>query len=130
MKKVMVVLSLLASFTALSQSHKYSFEDLVGSWRNKSGAGLDVVDSNTIYIVNGGHRKLAKATVSGFDKNPLSLTLSVKKTSRVVTLKSLLLFVNDDTLQWQVFDTDTKPVSLRSGRGNMLFLKKIEARSN
>ena len=130
MKKTILVLSLLVSLTAFSQKEKYSFSNLTGTWRNKSGAGLDVVDSNTIYIVHGGRRKLAKASYFDFSKNPVSLHLSVTNASRVVTLKSLLVFVSDNMLQWQVFDTDTRPVSFRYDKGDMLFLKKIEERNN
>ena len=126
----MVVLSLFVSLTVFSQAGKYSFTNLIGTWRNKSGAGLDVVDSNTIYIVHGSQRKLASASLSDFSKNPVSLNLAVKDSSRVVTLKSLLLFMNDNTLQWQVFDTDTKPVNFRYDKRDMLFLKKIEELNN
>jgi hypothetical protein len=130
MKKMIVALSLLVSLTVFSQTKQYGFKNLVGTWRNSNGTGLDVVDSNTIYIVNGSQRKLASASLSNFSKNPVSLNLSVKDSSRAVTLKSLLLFVNDNMLQWQVFDAGTKPVSFRYDRGDMLFLKKIEELNN
>lgn len=126
----MVALSLFVSLTALSQKENYSFSNLVGTWRNRTGAGLDVVDSNTIYIVHGGQRKLAKASLSDFTKNPISFNLAVAGDSRVMTLKSLLLFLNDKTLQWQVFDTETKPVNFRYNKGDMLYLKKIEELNN
>ena len=52
MKKMIVVFSLFLSLTALSQQEKYSFKNLVGTWRNSTGVGMDVVDSNTVYIVH------------------------------------------------------------------------------
>ena len=130
MKKMILALSLFTSLTVFSQKEKYSFSNLIGNWRNSKGSGLDVVDSNTIYIVHGGQRKLAQASLSDFSKNPVSLNLSVKDASHVTTLKSLLLFVNEKMLQWQVFDTETKPVSFRYDKGDMLFLKKIEELNN
>jgi hypothetical protein len=130
MKKMMVALSLFVSLTVFSQKEKYSFKSLIGNWRNSKGSGLDVVDSNTIYIVHRNQRKLAKASLSDFTTNPVSLHLAVNDASHVITLKSLLLFVNDNMLQWQVFDTETRPVSFRYDKGDMLFLKKIEELNN
>lgn len=130
MKKTMAALSLFISLTAISQAEKYSFKNLIGTWRNSKGAGLDVVDSNTIYIVHADQRRLATASLSDFSRNPILLNLAVKDASRVITLKSLLLFVNDNMLQWQVFDKESKPVSFRYDRRDMLFLKKIEELNN
>ena len=126
MKQMIVVLSLFVSVTVFSQSEKYSFENLVGSWRNSSGVGLDVVDSNTVFIVRGDHRIQASALLSDFKRNPAYLNLSIKDSMKTVVLKSLVLFVNDNTLQWQVFDSQTRPVSFRYDKGDMLFLKRID----
>ncbi len=130
MKKIVFTLSLLISLQLVSSAQKYGFENLAGTWRNSKGAGLDVVDSNTVYIVHGGQRMRAVARLSDFSKNPVWLNLLVKDSSHVFTLKSLLLFVNDNTLQWQLFDSDTKPANYRYDKGDMLFLKKIEPLTN
>ncbi len=130
MKKMLFILFLSLSLQFISSAQKYTFANLAGSWRNANGAGLDVVDSNTFYIVNGGQRRLASARLSDFTKNPVSLNLAVKDSSRTITFKSLLLFVNETMLQWQVFDTYTKPVSFRYDKGDMLFLRKVEERNN
>ena len=37
----------------------------------------------------------------------------------------MLLMLGDDVLQWQVFDSETKPVSYNYRRGDMLFMKRI-----
>lgn len=127
MKKMMTVLSLFAALNGWAQTkEEHSMSDLMGTWRNGSGAGLDIVDSNTVYIVCGGQRKKAFATVSDIRKNPVNFNLTVRDSSKVVTLKGLLLIVNDDMLQWQVFDSDTKPASFSYNRGDMLFLKRID----
>lgn len=115
----------------VSKEEKHSFQDFVGSWRNKSGAGLDIVDSNTVYIVRGNQRKLAMSTLSDINKAPITFNLTVKDSAKVVTLKGLLMLVGDNLLQWQVFDTETKPASYRAGgRGDMLFLKRIDKLMN
>lgn len=133
MKKMMVALSLFTTLAAGAQSREegsreeHKMQDLVGSWRNSSGAGLDIEDSNTVYIVRGDQRKRAAATLSDLRKNPVSFNLTVKDSSRLVTLKGVLLIVNDNMLQWQVYDSETKPVSYTSNsRGDMLFLRRID----
>ena len=139
MKKMIVVLSLLFSVSGWAQEkedepkeakEEHSFQDLVGAWRNKSGAGLDFVDSNTVYIVRGDQRRLAKATISDVNKVPVTFNLTVRDSSKLVVLKGLLMLVSDNTLQWQVFDTETKPASFTSTRGDMLFLKRIDKLTN
>jgi hypothetical protein len=137
MKKMMMVLSFFISLNGFAQSEEteaqasskveHSFQDLVGSWRTKGGAGLDIVDSNTVYIVRGGLRKLAMATLSDVNKAPVTFNLTVKDSAKVVTLKGLLMLVGDNLMQWQIFDSETKPASYTSNtRGDMLFLKRIE----
>jgi hypothetical protein len=127
MKKMITVLSLFAALNGWSQTkQEHSMTDLVGTWRNGSGAGLDIVDSNTVYIVRGEQRKLAYANVSDVRRNPVNFTLTVRDSSKAITLKGLLLIVNDDMLQWQVFDSETKPASFSYGKGDMLFLKRID----
>ncbi|RYZ28526.1 MAG: hypothetical protein EOO10_09270 [Chitinophagaceae bacterium] len=137
MKKMMMVLSFFVSVGGFAQSgeseahvnskEEHSFQDLVGSWRTKGGAGLDIMDSNTVYIVRGGLRKLAVATLSDVNKAPVTFNLTVKDSSKVVTLKGLLMLVGDNLMQWQIFDSETKPASYTSNtRGDMLFLKRID----
>jgi hypothetical protein len=131
MKKVAVVLSLFVVMTVQAQTGpKRTVQELVGMWRNKSGAGLDIVDSNTVYIVRGHQRKLAFATLSDVHKSPATFTLTVKDSFKITTLKSLLLLVKDDVLQWQLFDSETRPVSFSYRRGDMLFLKRIDRLTN
>src|ERR1051325_147520 len=123
MKKMLFVAMLfgMLSVTANAQK-KYNFENLKGNWRNSEGAGLDIVDSNTIYIVYGEQRRLVTRSKADFSKSPVWLDLAVKDSSSLVTLKSLLFFVNDDLIQWQVFDKDTRPANFSTDKGDMLFL--------
>ena len=131
MKKMLFVLMLfgMLSVTANAQK-KYSFENLKGNWRNSEGAGLDIVDSNTIYIVYGEQRKLVTRSKADFSKSPVWLDLAVKDSSSLVTLKSLLFFVNDDLIQWQVFDKETRPAYFSTDKGDMLFLRRVEKMMN
>jgi hypothetical protein len=131
MKKVIVALAFFLSIGIVTNAQKkYSFENLKGSWRNSSGAGLDIVDSNTIYIVYGTQKKLVTRSKADFSKSPVWLDLAVKDSIHVTTLKSLLLFVNEDLLQWQVFDSETRPAYFSTDKGDMLFLKRVPEMMN
>ena len=131
MKKVIIALALFISMIGVADAQKkYSFQNLKGSWRNRNGAGLDIVDSNTIYIVYGTQKKLVTQSRADFSKTPVWLDLAVKDSGKVTTLKSLLLFVNDDLLQWQVFDSETRPAYFNANSGDMLFLKRVEEMMN
>lgn len=131
MKKMLFVLMLFVSLSITADAQKkYSFDNLKGSWRNSEGAGLDVVDSNTIYIVHGEQRRLITHSRADFSKSPVWFDIAVKDSSNTVTLKSLLYFVNDDLIQWQVFDKDTRPAYFSTDRGDMLFLRKVEKMMN
>lgn len=131
MKKVLVGLVFLLSMNVAVQAQKkYSFANLKGSWRNSSGAGLDIVDSNTIYIVYGSQKKLVTRSRADFSKSPVWLDLAVKDSTHLITLKSILLFVNEDLLQWQVFDSETRPAYFSTDKGDMLFLKRVSEMMN
>lgn len=131
MKKVILVLVLFLMMNGVVHAQKkYNFENLKGSWRNSSGAGLDIVDSNTIYIVYGEQKKLVSRSKADFSKSPVWLDLAVKDEKRVTTLKSLLLFVSEDLIQWQVFDSDTRPAYFSMDKGDMLFLKRVSEMMN
>jgi hypothetical protein len=126
MKKLIVALALFLSMGIVAEAQKsYSFDNLKGSWRNRNGAGLDIVDSSTIYIVYGTQRKLVTRSRADFSKSPVWLDLAVKDSTHTTTLKSLLLFVNEDLIQWQVFDSETRPAYFSTSRGDMLFLKRV-----
>lgn len=131
MKKILLGLLFFGMWSINANAQKkYNFDNLKGNWRNSEGAGLDIVDSNTIYIVYGEQRKLANRSKADFSKSPVWLDLAVRDSSRTVTLKSLLFFVNDDLIQWQVFDKETRPAYFSTDKGDMLFLRRVEKMMN
>ena len=83
MKKVLVALAFFLTMnTVVEAQKKYDFENLKGSWRNKQGAGLDIVDSNTIYIVYGEQKRKVTDSRADFSKSPVWLDLAVKDSSQ------------------------------------------------
>lgn len=131
MKKVIVALVFFLTMnTVVDAQKKYSFENLKGSWRNSKGAGLDIVDSANIYLVYGDQKKKITRSRADFSKSPVWFDLAVKDSSHLTSLKSLLLFVNDDLIQWQVFESDTRPAYFSMERGDMFFLKRVSQMIN
>ena len=131
MKNVIVALALFLLTGVVADAQKaYSFENLKGSWRNRQGAGLDIVDSNTIYIVYGSNKRRVSNSRIDFSKSPVWFDLAVKDSSNVTKLKSLLLFVSEDLLQWQVFESETQPAYFSTSKGDMFFLKRVPEMMN
>jgi len=120
-----VAVMLLLASTSIAQR---GFQDLVGNWEavskvNESG-GLQVIDSTKIFLVYGDHKMPITAYQADFSKVPAWFDFTVKDSTREIRLKSLLQFVNDDTIQWQIFEEDTRPVIFASDRGEMVYLKR------
>ena len=131
MKKVICLLALAMTVGTGAFAQKYNFKDLVGSWRTKEGAGLEVVDSFRIYLVYQDHKKMLVNYAADFSSNPVKFNFVVKDHSGYTTIKSNILFVNDELLQWQVIDSDTKPVNYTEGqRRNVFILRRVEERTN
>lgn len=127
MKKAMTALLVLVTLAATAQTETARDEqNMMGTWRNKSGAGLDIVDSGTVYVVrSGGEREKVPALWTTGTKPQLTLVLTKKDSASTTTVKTTLRLVNEDTMQWKVLESETKPVSFRYREGEMIFLKRI-----
>lgn len=131
MKRVICLLAMVMSLQG-AFAQKYSFKDLVGNWRTKDGAGLEVVDSFRIYVVYQDKKKLLVNYSTDFTSNPAKFNFVLRDGSGLVNVKSQMLFVNDDLVQWQVTDSDAKPVGYNGNtqRRDVLMLRRVEERSN
>ena len=127
MKKVwLAVYIMLICITASAQNRNIS--SLIGDWRavdqhNESG-GLEVTDSAHIYLVYGDEKLPITNYRLDLSQSPGWFDFTVTHNSNLVTLKSLILFVNDDLVQWQIFDGETRPVYFATDRGDMVYLKR------
>ena len=117
---------LLTSTIAIGQNR--SIESLKGVWQvvseNHESAGLEVVDSTRIYLVYADDKKAITSYKADFTKTPAWFDFTVKDSTQEVHFKSLLQFVNDDLVQWQVFEGEIRPVLFASDRGDLLYLKR------
>lgn len=127
MKNVwMAVFIMLFSISASAQNR--TVNNLVGVWmavdaRNESG-GLEVVDTSKIYLVYGEEKLPIINYTLDLSKSPGWFDFTVSHNNNTVLLKSLILFVNDDLVQWQIFDGESRPVYFASDRGDMVYLKR------
>ena len=108
--------------TGLS-AQKYSLKSLVGKWEAVDGAGIEVIDSTKIFLTYHGERKQISSYQADFSKTPCWFDFIIRDGATTITLKSLLLFVSDDLLQWQVFE-DIRPDNFDASVGNIMNLKR------
>ena len=115
-----------------SQAKK--FQNMIGSWEivgeQDSGGGLEVIDSATILIRFMGEEKKILQYKIDFSKSPYWFDFSAKDTASVSNFKSLLEFVSDDTLKWQIFADGERPDHFTSRMGELFYLKRIRPKSN
>ena len=128
MKTFIVVMLLgLFSFNNLSAQTR-DIRQLIGKWEavdseNQKG-GLEVVDSSTIYLVFGTEKKRIASYKADFTKSPVWFDFVIKDESNTLQLKSLILFVNDDLIQWQVLEGDIRPANFSQTNGEMMYLRR------
>jgi hypothetical protein len=119
--KLIIQFILILNFPAIAQ--KWNFRDLVGNWRAANGAGLQVIDSNNIFVVYENEKKKADRAFIDFKTNPSSLDFEIKDTSSTYILKTLFQFVNKDLIQWQVFEGE-RPINFTANNGELVFLRR------
>lgn len=127
MKSVLLtVFVLLLCYTARAQQR--SLQSLVGIWEavrtNNDGGGLEVVDSANLYLLFGDQKKKISTYKADFTQSPARFDFTVKDSADSLTLKSLMEFINNDLIKWQVFEGDVQPVHFVSGTGDMVYLRR------
>jgi hypothetical protein len=127
MKEIFTFLLVLMCST-FTWSQGRSFQNLVGKWEavdseNQSG-GLEILDSQQIFLVYGKERKPVASCQFDFAKSPCWFDFTIKDSTGSIALKSILLFVNDDLIQWQVFEGAARPAHFTEGAGQMVYLRR------
>ena len=127
MKSVLLgVFILLLCFSGGAQQR--SLQSLVGVWEavrtNNEGGGLEVIDSANLYLLFGDQKKKISTYKADFTQSPVRFDFTVKDSTDSLTLKSLLEFINNDLIKWQVFEGDVQPVHFVSGSGDLVYLRR------
>ena len=134
MKKIGVVLLVVAFFNTESYSQPKKFQSMIGSWEivgeQDSGGGLEIIDSATILIRFMGEEKKILHYKIDFSKSPYWFDFTAKDTATVTNFKSLLEFVGDDTLKWQIFADGERSDHFTSKSGDLFYLKRTRPKSS
>jgi hypothetical protein len=124
MKKLLVTLLIAIGLGPSVQAQTPCIKNLVGKWESPVGAGIEVVDSSHIFIVYGKDKKLVSSYQADFSKSPCWFDFTIKDSSQSFTVQSLLLFVSNDLVQWQVFDDGSRPSTFTSEKGEMVYMRR------
>lgn len=125
MKVIFTIAAMLMLSLAQGQG---KMSKLVGKWEavgaDNQGVGLEVVDSAEMYIVYGTEKKKISSYKADFSGSPGWFDFLIKDGEQMVHLKSLVNFVNDDLVQWQLFDNGTRPDHFTDKEGEILYLRR------
>jgi hypothetical protein len=128
MKKLFVFIILGFLFKYSVQGQNRSIQTLIGYWEavdaeNASG-GLEVQDSAKVFLTYGKEKKAITSFKANFSKSPAWFDFTIQDSTEKLYLKSLIHFVNDDLIQWQVFESDIRPAYFTTSGGQMVYLKR------
>jgi hypothetical protein len=123
MKKTVSALVLMLVFAMGARAQQHSFKNLVGRWESADGAGIEVLDSARIFLLYNGDKKQISSYETNFSRTPCWFDFTVRDSAENINMKSLLLFVNDELLQWQIFEGE-RPSNFSVDKGTMVYLKR------
>ena len=119
--------------SSVSYNQAKKFQSMVGSWEiigeQDAGGGLEIIDSATILIRFMGEEKKLLQYKIDFSKSPYWFDFTAKDTTSVTNFKSILEFVGDDTLKWQVFSDGERASHFTSTSGDLFYLKRVRPKS-
>ena len=102
---------------------------MVGTWEiigeQDFGGGLQIIDSANILIRFMGEEKRILEYKIDFSKSPYWFDFSAKDSTSISKFKSLLEFVNDDMLKWQIFTDEVRANHFTSTTGESFYLKRV-----
>jgi hypothetical protein len=131
MKKI-ISTALFLLWTSMSISaQSLRFSDLVGTWEivGEKGAGLQVLDSNTIILTYMGEKKKLINYSLDVSKSPCWFDFTATDSASVVQVKSLLKKEGDSIMKWQLFIEEERTPHFSSGKGEIFYLRKLKQSS-
>ncbi|MGI8598423.1 MAG: hypothetical protein ACR2KB_04120 [Chitinophagaceae bacterium] len=127
MRIFILMLCAFLQTSVLAQSA--GFQKLIGKWEavdadNKTGR-LEVLDSSKIFLAYGQEKKPITSFNADFSKSPVWFDFTVSSDSDNIKIKSILLFINDNLVQWQVFGSDAvRPAHFTEDKGEIIYLRR------
>ncbi len=69
-------------------------------------------------------KKAIASYKADFSKSPVRFFLVINNRTETISLESHIKFVNDDLIQWQVFESDKRPAHFSQRGGQIDYLKR------
>jgi hypothetical protein len=121
MKKLLLFIAII--FTVQLHAQNFTINDLLGTWKADNGAGLELADSTTAYILYNEEKKKVYDIRMNFDNIPGTLDFTVRDSAGAIQLQSLFQFINRDLVQWQVFE-GKRPLNFTAAGGELVYLRR------
>jgi len=128
MKKIIMLVSLLATLNVTGISQKTKFQDISGAWEvvGDQSASLNIIDSSSIEFTFLGEKKTITGYSIDLSKSPCWLDFSATDSASAFKVKSIVQRVGEDVLKWQLFIDEERSPYFTSGRGEVFYLKKVK----
>jgi len=132
MKRILIATATFFALTITTYGQK-RFQNMVGTWEiageQNSGGTLEIVDSSTIILRYQGEEKKLTGCKMDFSKTPFWFDFSAQDTASVMNVKSIVEFVNDDMLKWQLFVDEDRADHFSSTKGELLYLRRAKPKT-
>lgn len=130
MKKSLLILAaifLFSTVTTVAQSK--TSKDLIGKWegtdeRNDNGS-LQFLDSSKVVMTMMGEKMPTALYKADFSQTPVLLDIIIDQRGQKFVMKSLIQFLDDSRLKWQVFPDGNRPKDFSDNSfGTAVILKR------
>src|SRR4030095_2662085 len=130
MKRIIVIVGLLAFFGTTGFGQQKKLKDLIGRWEivgeQNDSASLEIIDSSTIILNYMGEKKMILDYKIDFQKSPIWFDFSTGDSTAPVVVKSLLEIMNDSMIKWQLFVDEDRTDHFSSSKGELYYLRKAK----
>lgn len=136
MKRIIcaIGLSMMITLGANAQTSTTRFQDIIGNWEivgeGDAGAGLQVIDSNTIILTYMGEARKLTDYKMDLSKSPCWFDFWAEDSSSVIQVKSILKKEGNDVIKWQLFIDEERSPHFTASKGELLYLRRTKQISN
>ncbi|HWD90204.1 MAG TPA: hypothetical protein VG367_18880 [Mucilaginibacter sp.] len=131
MKKSFLAFLLVAfSLSAFAQHTK---KDLVGKWEGTDSqnvkASIQFLDTNKVLVFIQGHNFPPYTYTADLPKSPAKIDITMlTPDGGSATLPGFLMFVDDNTIRWQIFPGGNRPAAFdeNADGGSIITLKRLK----
>jgi hypothetical protein len=130
MKKILCAIGLSMMITVQVKAQATKFQDLIGNWEivgeGDEGAGLQVIDSNTIILTYMGETRKLTDYKMDLSKSPCWFDFWAEDSSSVIQVKSILKKEGNDVIKWQLFIDEDRSSHFTASKGELLYLRRTK----